>query len=226
MAYNTNLPIDFVNVTLWILVTVLGVLACSWALFRRTPRKFGRVLSAVRGLVFSSPALVFLIISNSACAGFAIYMSYVAPQDIMLDIASVQELLKGNPFYSSNMGELVRESMQKEPPRLSLGRWSRRLREKEAREQIPATMPLVQAHPPLMILVFAPLVASFGVRGTCLAVSLLSVLALFLTDWALFRGLDLHLSARERIALAFGTLGWYPVISDCGGARAGFFLGG
>jgi hypothetical protein len=216
---------DFTNATFWILAAVLGVLLCAWALLRRKPGEFDRVVVAVRRLLSSAPVLVILIAGNSVVAGFAIYMSYVAPLNIMQDIASAQEFLKGKPLYPPNMGELMRESMQKEPPRFSLGKWSPKLREREARQQLGAGMIVVQAHPPLMTLVFAPSVALFGVRGTCVAVALFSLLALFLTDWALIRSLDLHLSSREQLALAFGTLGWYPVISTFRWGQSGILLG-
>lgn len=219
-----NLAYDFTNTTFWMLVVVFGILACTWAWYRRTPSEFGRVASAIRRLLSSRVALAFLVISNSAIAGLAIYLSYAAPLNIMQDIVSAREFMQGKPLYPPNMGDLMREALQKEPAGLDLGKWSPGLKEKEAREQIPAGTPFVQAHPPLMTLFFAPFSAWMGVRAICLAFAGLSLLALLLTELLLFRGLDLNLSSREQAALAFAILGWYPVLCTLRWGQSGNLL--
>ncbi len=103
-------------------------------------------------------------------------MGYEAPRDIMQDIVSSQEMLQGSPLYPPNMVEMTRASLKREPARLSLGRVWPRLRERE-REALrrAVTFLWIQAHPPLMALFLASIVASLGMHGTYVAFSLLSL---------------------------------------------------
>src|SRR5438105_1299712 len=78
-------------------------------------------------------------------------------------ITSAQEFLRGRSLYPSNMEDLMRADFEEEPPPLSLGRWSPALaeRERQEREDI-LQSDWKQAHPPLMSLAVAPLVATVG----------------------------------------------------------------
>ncbi len=214
------------NATFWLALAVMGV-ACARYIrsFVRRPT-CDQLLRAVQKLLDSSLLFAFVGLGAVLTALFAIYMGYEAPRDIMQDIVSSQEMLQGRPLYPPNMTELFQASLAREPARLSLGRVWPVLgeKEREAREQA-VTDPWIQAHPPLMTLLIAPFVALFGVHGTYLAFTLLSLGALLLSLALLHRNIGRTLSGRQVAILGLAVLGWGPVVTTLRNGQSSILLG-
>lgn len=139
-------------------------------------------------------------------------MSYVAPWDIMQDIVSAQQLLRGESPYPTNMETLMKASLQSEPPRMSLGKWLPRLKQKEESEA-GGFLFNGQAHPPHLIFLALPFVACLGVHTAVLAMNLLSLVALCVILVLIRNALYIELPTRLAVGIAAITLGWSPVVS-------------
>jgi hypothetical protein len=210
-----------VNATFW---SALGGLAVAlWLWWRRGAGIAPEHRAArVTGLFLSSWFLVCLILVNVLNAGIVIYMSYVAPLDATQDIASAEGLLRGERIYDPHLSDAVHASLQNDPARFSLAAYWPALKAKEALAQQEPYH--TQAHPPLMTVAFAPLVALLGIRGTCLAMAPLSLAALGLVLILLRQVLAPGLPARPAVVIVAAVLGWEPVLSLLRQGQSGLLL--
>lgn len=163
--------------------------------------------------VFRSPLVVAMLLAGALSnVGLALYFGYVAPRDMMQDIVSAQQFLERKPLYPAAMTELIREALVKEPASFSLSGWvpGLKAREQRAYEEV-VTEPWVQAHPPTMTLGIAPLVAAFGIHGTFLVLSLLSLLALALIAVMLRIGPLSGARPKDVAIIALCAAGWFAV---------------
>src|SRR5262249_46812217 len=126
--------------------------------------------------------VVVLCLGAMATLSFALYKGLVLPKDIMQDIVSAQETIAGRSLYPEDMSKKIQDRLDSEPEPLSPSRWWPALREKEIEARQEArTLHWVQAHPPFMTLFFAVFVMYLNVAETYALISLLSLVALFLT---------------------------------------------
>ncbi len=216
----------FQNPTAW---AALAAFVCVLAYWLRVPapkRETGALLRILGRLLDSRLMLAFLALGASWNVVFFLYEGYAVPRDVMQDIVSAQELLAGRSPYPHDMTRRIETALEREPPGFSVVAWSPTLlaKEQEARRAA-AGSHWVQAHPPGMTLVTVPLVALFGIQGAYLAISALSLAALFLGLHLLRRGLHLHLTRRQALILALLVLGWFPVLGAIRNGQTGILLG-
>jgi hypothetical protein len=170
-----------------------------------------RALTSIRRFLTGSIPLVAFLFVSIVRAGFATYMSYVAPWDIMQDVVSVQQLLKGGSAYPADIESMIEGSLKRDPPAASLGRWSSGLRQKEIRES--GVIPSVQAHPPFLLILTVPMVAMFGSHGTALGVDLLSLAGLCLVLVLISKSGAVQWARRIDSVVFIAILGWEPTLS-------------
>jgi hypothetical protein len=162
--------------------------------------------------ILSHPVVLTVLLSGGVTlTGMALYMSYVAPWDIMQDVVSAQQLLRGESAYPANMKALMRASLEGEPPRISLGKWFPRLKQKEGWET--GGFLDGQAHPPHLIFLTVPFVGLFGVHAAVLAINLLSLAALCVILVLIRNALKIELPGRVTVGIAAVILGWSPVVN-------------
>ena len=195
----------------WVGLITLFLVLVYWVRFRGTGDGLPQTLVVMRAFLSNFLVLAFLASLAAIANGVALYMSYVAPWDIMQDIVSAQQLLRGESPYPANMKALMETSLQAEPPRVSLGKWIPQLKHKEQWETRGYLN--VQAHPPHLILLILPFVALFGVHTTVLVVNLISLSCLFLILLLARRALKIRLSRRLAAVFLLAFLGWWPVVS-------------
>jgi hypothetical protein len=220
-----------VHATFWV---ALGAFAMSlWMLWRQgTKAARGMPVRTMTKWLSSPWFLVFVACINALSAGIAIDLCYVDPWDVIQDIVSAQQLLRGRRIYPPSVTDLARVSLRNDPAGVSLGTYSHALKQKEEWEdmfpdRVPASPPkdqLIQAHPPMMTVLFALPVALVGVRGTCLAVNLLSLAALGAVLFFLRLVLAPAMPVRVTLALAALILGWEPVIQVLREGQSGLLL--
>jgi hypothetical protein len=231
------------NGTLWAGVIFAALLAAARS--RGRDHSAGAALQRVQSFATSPLFIALFALATFLNLGLALYKGSVAPRDIMQDITSAQEFLRGRSLYPPNMGELMRTDFANEPPPISFERWASSFparedesersslersvlslaeRERQERADI-VESDWKQAHPPLMSLAVAPLVATLGVFGAYYTVVGLSATALFVTLWLMERGLSLRLTWRQKTALALAAFGWVPVIDVFRVGQSGLLLG-
>jgi Glycosyltransferase family 87 len=181
---------------------------------------------ALRSLLESRLFLAFVGFGAILNVALGLYKGYVAPADIMQDIVSAQEYLHGRPMYPPNMTKLIQDAVAEEPATIALSDWFPALRQPEEEAlQRTVTRHWVQAHPPLMTLVFVPLVAAFGVHGTFLAITGFSLAALLLCLHLLGEHFASDLTPRQKAAISFTVLGWAPVVDTLRAGQPSILLG-
>ncbi|MGD0201030.1 MAG: glycosyltransferase family 87 protein [Bryobacteraceae bacterium] len=209
------------NATFW---SALGGSVIALWLWWRCGARIAPEHRAARVMRLLSPSwfLVCLALVNALNAGMAIYMCYVAPGDVTEDIAAAQGVLRGERIYDPHLSDALHASLQNDPARFSLAPYWPAL---NAKESVARRVPYyTQAHPPLMAVVFAALVALFGIRGTCLGIAMLSLAALGLVLFLLRQVLAPSLPARLALAAVAAVLGWEPVISLLRQGQSGLLL--
>ena len=172
-----------------------------------------------------SPLVLLLLgVGSVLHVGWALYLAYEEPRDLMQDIVSARELVAGRSAYPPEMRELIRHTLEEASQPPSLGRWWPRLKAAE-REEFGRLVSShwVQAHPPFMTLCFVPLTVVLGVRGTCIVVGLVSVASLALT-LLLLRRILLALAPSMALMLAFAVVGWSAVTSAFRNGQSGLLL--
>ncbi len=197
------------SVTLW--VSLIVFVSALRRLFRR--EKPGGSPGSLLPRVLTRRSVLALVAGATLLNVLdGVYKGYVSPRDLMQDIVSAQQYLGGEPLYPDHMNDLMRTALEKEPPH-SLLAWSPALRQKEL-DSLENTLGQhwVQAHPPLMTLCVAPLVATVGIAGTYFTAVLVSLASLTLTLWCLGRGLGLKLTRRHALLLILVVLGWDNVV--------------
>lgn len=206
------------NSTFWATLVLTGWLLmarCRGWDTSKIPRRLGD----------SRVILAMLLCGSVAAAGFNLYLGYVAPRDVLQDIVAAQEWQQGRSMHPHEMSQIIRESLADEPARFSLGSWWPRLadiEQQQYREVLKSHW--VQAHPPPMTLFISPLVALTGLHGACVAINMVSLVALLLTLVMLQRGLELPLSRQHALLLAILVLGWHPIVAVLRNGQSGLLL--
>jgi hypothetical protein len=178
------------------------------------------------GRLASRAFLVLLALGTAFNLTFALYKGYVLPRDHLQDLVSAQEFLAGRSLYPDDLSRRMGDALEREPPRWSLGTvWPGQAeREREARHEV-TSLHWVQAHPPLMSVSVAPLVAGLGISGTYAVLGLLSLAAAVLTLALLAHGLQLRLSRPQAATLLLLALGWAPLLHLVRSGQSGLLLG-
>jgi hypothetical protein len=218
---NLLLQSGALNLTFW--AALLAFVVAALARLRSATRT-----DASRGYpeLFSSRLFLIVLAAGTLFSlTFGLYKGYVVPRDVMQDIVSAQQWLEGKSLYPDDMNELMQAAIAREEPQLSLVWWSPSLREREVRERHNAlALHWVQAHPPLMTLLFVPFVAAFGVYGTYFCLSAASLAAVLFTLFLLGRGLPLKLTRQQMGVLVLAVLGWAPVVAVLRSGQSGLLL--
>ena len=206
------------NSTFWAALVLTG-----WLVVTRLRR--GDSAELLRRLSGSQAVLAMLLCGSVLAVGFNLYLGYVAPRDVLQDIVAAQEWQQGRSMHPAEMSQIIRDSLAAEPARFSLGAWWPRLAEIE-RQQYQEVLKShwVQAHPPPMTLFIAPLVAWTGLHGACVAINVVSLLALLLTLTMLHRGLELPLNRQQVLMLSVLIIGWHPVVAVLRNGQSGLLL--
>jgi hypothetical protein len=149
----------------------------------------------------------------------AIRLVYVSPFAITQDVVAARQVLKGEPLPTTEIEPLVREALASEPRPATLESvwpWLAAVspglprQEKEEYDLIPSTIQ-VQAHPPFASLFVIPLVYFLGVYDSSIGLGLLSLACLSAILVMLYRGLELTLSASQKVLFCCVFLGWFPM---------------
>jgi hypothetical protein len=198
-----------INTTFWAVLLVGGVFARTVLESRAEPDLAGPTGEA-RRLLESRSLLVFLLVGTCLSSGFALYLGYAAPRDIMQDILGARFLWQGESPYIPDMGPLAKSSLEAEPALIRLGEWWPKMAERERLWDAEA----VPAHTPFMMVTFMPFVRWLSIRGTFLAHMLLSAGGLLIALRLLSRDLGWRLSPLLTASLAVAVFGWHPVASS------------
>jgi hypothetical protein len=192
---------------------------------RRNSSEPGRITRSVVNLLGSWYVLAFVALGTLVNTGYGLYKGYVVPRDYMQDVISAREFLAGKSLYPGDMTKKFQDMIALTPPTRSLWPEGSSRREEERVGRIKASSsPWVQAHPPVMTLFFAPLVRLFGVYGTFVAISILSVASLIIAPIVIARTMGLSLSRVALATLALGILGWSATIEDLRDGQSGPYL--
>ena len=211
------------NSTLWLCVGILVLLVWQYVKLRGRPDSASQAKENVVRLLSARPVIALLFLCAVLRAGFVLYISYVAPLDVMQDIVSAQLLQRGESAYPPQMAPLIVASLKSEPPRFSLGALFPRLKQKEQWETH-GFLPL-QAHPPHLILLTVPFVALLGVHGAALAINLVSLSGLLLIVILIYRSGAFQLSGRTACLIGIVSLSWEPVLSLLRQGQSGLLVG-
>jgi uncharacterized membrane protein len=159
-------------------------------------------------------AVVTLGLASAASLGFGLYRSYTVPRDVMQDIVAAEEFAAGRPMQPPDMNAKMAEAIDREGPRKSLLWWSDTLTAQE-REQRQAmrTEHWVQAHPPFVTVLTAPLVTSFGVLGTQAAYTLAALLGLAVTVGLIYWKFGFERWQTVGLLAVAAVVGWGAVVS-------------
>ncbi len=197
-----------------------AVAAAAVALFRRS-LAWGTIARLT-----SNPLVVAALgFGSLLTASVAIDLAYAAPRDLMQDIVSAQQLLKGESLYPFPMTGQIREALQKEPAPWSIGRWISPMKSREESSlEASVTSHWVQAHPPPMSLLISLPVRLWGVHGTILLMTGLSLAALVGSMVLLLRGFGARLNIFQWAALGILLLGWFPVTYTLRCGQSGLLL--
>src|SRR5258708_2977481 len=104
------------NPVVWLCLA--GILTLLWQRirFRKAADGCVRGREALKRLL-SMPVAICVCLVAFALAGFASYMSYAAPRDIMQDIVSARRILCGESAYPEQMSSLIKSQLSSEPAR-------------------------------------------------------------------------------------------------------------
>jgi hypothetical protein len=215
------MPPLLLNPTLWVLVLALAL--ASWrSLGGRAGSNWA---AAVASLLGTTPVLTALVLATALQLGWALYLGYEAPRDVMQDIVSAREYLDGRSMYPADATPRIGELLDAEPPAFSLSGYSTALAQQEEYERgLVRKFHWVQAHPPMTTLLVAGPVAVFGVRGTYLTVFLVSLGMLLATLAMLRRDLAPSLPWRPSLALTLLVVAWHPVLLTLRVGQSGLLM--
>ena len=120
--------------------------------------------------------------SSALTLSVGVYRSFAVPRDVMQDIVAAQEYAVGRPMQPADMNAKMAEAVDREGPRRSLVWWHDGLaaQERQQREAMRREH-WVQAHPPLVTVLTAPLVTHLGVLGTQVVYTLFGLAGLGVT---------------------------------------------
>ncbi len=210
------------NPTFWGCLAAFLILIWQFARLRGDPAGVVPAGAAIRKFLTGPAPLAVFIFAAIARAGFAVYMAYVAPLDIMQDFASARQLLQGDSAYPSDMKAIIWDSLERNPPALSLGRWIPSLRQKEVWET--HSFLSIQAHPPLLLILAVPIAALLGPHATALFVDLLSLAGLGLVLLLILKSGAFHLTPRSAALVFAFLIAWEPTISLLRQGQSGLLI--
>jgi hypothetical protein len=215
------MPPLLLNPTLWVLVLALAL--ASWRSV--AAGRAGNWAAQLAAVLSTTPMLAALVLATMLQLGWALYLGYEAPRDVMQDIVSAREYLDGRSMYPADATPRIGELLDGEPPAFSLSGYSTALAQQEEYERgLVRKFHWVQAHPPMTTLLVAGPVAVFGVRGTYLTVFLVSLGMLLATLAMLRRDLAPTLPWRPSLAAALLLVAWYPVLLTLRVGQSGLLI--
>lgn len=192
-----------------LIVAATGILVWLWTWLRS--QDLVAANTRVRNFLLSSTILFVLALGAIFNVSTAAYLGYEVPRDIMQDIQSAKLLWAGQPAFPRDMTEQIKETLDQEPPPVSLAKWVPGLAviEREGYQYL-VKEPWTQAHPAGMTLLLASLVPWLHVRSIMLLFSLMSVASLLGTVWLLRSELRIPDDSRLWLAFTLALLGWFP----------------
>src|SRR5262249_16424631 len=143
------------NPAFWGCLAVLLIVLWKATMGGRRAAGVEQAQTAIRRFLTEPLPLALFLFAGIARAGFAAYMSYIAPFDVMQDGVSAQQLLAADSAYPSDMREKIGDTLIRNPPAVLLGRWLPSLRQKEewdTRSSLWLQALAAQAHPPLQLI--------------------------------------------------------------------------
>ena len=210
MLLTTLLNTTVLSVIFMIVVTSLSLLSKS--LGKSAPT----VVPSFAEWECAAHRLVLAILFCGVIFGIAsrMYLSYLAPGDILSNTISAQEFVHGRPFYPTDLNLLVRNALSERPPREPLSDHLPRLKALQADQFAVSLLNLVNAHPPLFTVVIIPLVALFGIYIPALAVNTLALSLYWYVVVHLRTLLFPQLSPFLQTVFIALCLGWQPVLAS------------
>jgi uncharacterized membrane protein len=198
-------PYELLEWIFWAaLLFVAGWAWCRWFVKKRP---YWLLFAVVVGLLSFLTALVGLRVA------------YVAPLAFIQDVVAARQVMKGEPLPATDITPLVKQvlaaagrpaSLESVWPGLAARFPGAVLEEQQEYDKISALI-IVQAHPPLATMFVVPFVYFFGVHGSSLAFSIVSIGCLAATLALLYRGLQLNMSTSQKVLYWSVLLGWYPM---------------
>jgi alpha-1,2-mannosyltransferase len=192
--------------------TFLTILACflfalvSWLKGRNS----AEILQTLRTTTTCWPVIGILLLGALLNCAVRIYAGSLNPGDFMQDVMAARQLLNHGSMYPPTSGALIARELVQHPPIFEI-------------RGIPAWLGMgaisdfatirLNAHPPLVGLLLAPLLYLISFHWIYLFITLFSSLVLLATIFAILRGLRVPFTRRDFLALAGLSFGWHPVLS-------------
>jgi hypothetical protein len=198
-------PYELVEWIFW--VALVAVAGWAWGRRMLNRRPYWLLLAVVVGLLSLLTALVGLRVA------------YVAPLAFIQDVVAARQVMKGERLPATDIKPLVTQTLAAERRPASLesvwpglaASFPGAVEEEQREYDKISALIVVQAHPPLATMFVVPFVSFFGVHGSSLAFSILSIGCLAATLGLLYRGLQLNLSTSQKVLYWSVLLGWYPM---------------
>jgi hypothetical protein len=209
-------------------VLVLGLIAITASLARFA--RLSLLVSQIQliELRVRASGWIHLILLAGTLLGISsrLYLSYLAPGDILQDTISARQVLQGGSAYPSDLNQMVRAEVRKHPPSEPLSNRFPRLKQLQSDQMPAALLNIVNGHPPLFTLALVPLVLRFGIYMPALFVN---AVALLLFAYAAFRIQSLlfpDIGRRAQVIVMVLCLGWQPVIASVRHANPSLLISG
>jgi hypothetical protein len=154
-----------------LLVTVLSILS----LIAKRLQLSGAtevLRSFQRGLGSSKAVLAILSLGAILGIGSRLYLSYLAPGDILQNTLSAREFSSGRSIYPDDLNNLVLRELRNHPPAEPLSDHLSRLKSLQTDQFAVSRLSMVNAHPPLFTLLMVPVVGACGIWFPAINVSL------------------------------------------------------
>jgi Glycosyltransferase family 87 len=203
------------------LLSILSLLAARFGLAAAGVR-----LQAIqRGLVASRAVLSVLALGAILGIGSRMYLSYLAPGDILQNTISAQEFAHGRSLYPSDLNDLVLAELRDHPPAEPLSSQIPRLKNLQTQQFEVSRLNVVNAHPPLFSLLMVPLVAVCGIYFPAIVVNLALLCLYGYVLYHLLSALFPGLSSFCRTLLMVLGFGWAPVFASIRHASQSLLIG-
>jgi hypothetical protein len=178
-------------------------------------------LRGLRGAITSWPLVVLLLAGGFLNSTERIYAGSLNPGDFMQDVMAARQFLNHKFMYPGRSWVLIDTELADHPPLVEI----RRIPKWMGVETVsPYTTIKVNAHPPLVGLLLAPILYVINFRWIYLLVTLCSSIALIGTIVAVLRGLDITIEKGDFLALTGLAFGWHPVLSTLRNGQSSIFI--
>ena len=196
-----------------IAIVLLSILSLAAARLR-LPAAGACFQSFQRGLGSNKAIFAILLLGTISGVGFRMYLSYLAPGDILQNTISAREFVRGRSLYPGDLNDLVLAELRDHPPTEPLSSHLPRLKHLQTDQFAVSRLNMVNAHPPLFSLLMVPVMAVVGVYGPAIVVNLVILILygnvlLKMAD-VLFPQID---RSWRRVFIVLG-FGWQPVIAS------------